>query len=118
MAFALVFVGIYFYRMFIMRVIFDEEKVTFKGLSKKYTIFKNEIYDIQLLKQVGRNVNTTKYIRGGEYSAIGSKSYVLIRKDGNKLQTTLSMFNAATDDYIALEYVPGIEKYLDKLLDK
>lgn len=117
MAFSLVFVAIYFYRIFIMRVLFSDDEVTFKGLGKQYTIKKDEVHDIQLLKQVGREVNSVKYIKGGDYKAIGDKSYVLIRKKGAALITNLSMFNAATDEHIALEYVPGIEKYLDTLLE-
>lgn len=112
------FVAIYFYRIFIMRVIFDIDKVTFKGLKKEYIILKKDIFDIQLIKQVGREVNTTKYIKGGNYSDIGSKSYVMIRKNGELMNTNLSMFNAATENYIVLEFVPGIEEYLDKLLEK
>lgn len=118
MAFAMAFVAIYFYRIFIMRVIFDIDKVTFKGLKKEYIILKKDIFDIQLIKQVGREVNTTKYIKGGNYSDIGSKSYVMIRKNGELMNTNLSMFNAATENYIVLEFVPGIEEYLDKLLEK
>lgn len=118
LAFAMAFVAIYFYRIFIMRVIFDVDKVTFKGLKKEHTILKKDIFDIQLIKQVGREVNTTKYIKGGDYSDIGSKSYVMIRKNGESMNTNLSMFNAANKDYIVLEYVSGIEKYLDRLLEK
>ena len=117
MAFALAFVAIYFYRIFVMRVLFSDDEVIFKGLGMPFVINKDEIGDIQLLKQVGREVKNVKYIVGGDYKAIGDKSYVLIRKKGTTFTTKLSMFNAATNDHIALEYVPGIEKYLDKLLE-
>lgn len=118
MAFALAFVAIYFYRIFLMRVIFEEDKVIFKGLATQHTILKKEIYDVYILKQVGREVNKVKYIQGGDYSQVGSKSYILIRKNENIFQSNLSMFNAASEDYISLEYTPGIEKYLDILLEK
>lgn len=101
-----------------MRVIFENDKVTFKGIRTQHTILKKDILDIYLLKQVGREVNKVKYIRGGDYKNIGAKSYILIRKNGDTVQTSLSMFNAATADYISLEYIPGVEKYLDTLLDK
>lgn len=118
MAFAFVFVAIYFYRIFVMRVIFEDDKVTFKGLRKQYTILKENIYDIQLLAQVGRQVNTSKYIKGNDYSGISTKSYVMIRANQKEINTSLSMFNAANDDYIVLEYTSGMEKFLDQLLEK
>lgn len=118
MAFAMALVAIYFYRIFIMRIIVEEDKLTFKGLSATHTILKEEILDIYLLKQNGREVNKTKYIKGGDYRNMGDKTYVLVRKSNEVFQTNLSMFNAATDDYISFEYTPGIEKYLDTLLDK
>lgn len=118
MAFAMALVAIYFYRIFIMRIIVEEDKLTFKGLSATHTILKEEILDIYLLKQNGREVNKIKYIKGSDYRNTGDKTYVLIRKSNEVFQTNLSMFNAATDDYISFEYTPGIEKYLDTLLDK
>lgn len=118
MAFAMAFVAIYFYRIFFMRVVFEANKITFKGFVKQHAINKEDIVDIHLLKQVGREVNTVKYLKGGDYKTIEGKAYILIRKNSEYLQTNLSMFNAACDDYITLEYTPGIEKYLDTLLDK
>lgn len=118
MAFAMALVAIYFYRIFIMRVIVEEDKLTFKGLSATHTILKEEILDIYLLKQNGREVNKIKYIKGGDYRNTGDKTYVLVCKSNEVFQTNLSMFNAATDDYISFEYTPGIEKHLDTLLDK
>ncbi len=118
MAFAMAFVAIYFYRIFIMRVIFEEDKLTFKGLATQHTILKQDITDIYLLQQVGREVNKVKYIKGADYRNSGVKTYVLIRKNSEIFQTNISMFNAANDDYITLEYTPGIEKYLDKLLEE
>lgn len=111
-------VAIYFYRIFIMRVIVEEDKLTFKGLSATHTILKEEILDIYLLKQNGSEINKIKYIKGGDYRNTGDKTYVLVRKNNEVFPTNLSMFNAATDDYISFEYTPGIENYLDTLLGK
>lgn len=118
MAFAMAFVAIYFYRIFIMRVVFEEDRLTFKGLATQHTILMQDIADIYLLQQVGREVSKVKYIKGADYRNSGVKTYVLIRKNSEIFQTNISMFNAANDDYITLEYTPGIEKYLDKLLEK
>lgn len=118
MAFAMAFVAIYFYRIFIMRVVFEEDKLTFKGLATQHTILKQDIADIYLLQQVGREVSKVKYIKGADYRNSGIKTYVLIQKNSEIFQTNISMFNAANDDYITLEYTPGIEKYLDKLLEE
>lgn len=117
-AFAVAFIGIYFYRMFLMRVVFDDQSVTFKGLSKQYKISKEDIYAIDVLTQVGREVLIREYKEGDRLTDLTKKSYVVIRANDKPLIKNLSMFNAATTDYISLEYTPGIEVYLDKLLHK
>lgn len=118
LAFAMAFVAIYFYRIFIMRVVFENDRLTFKGLATQHTILKEDITDIYLLQQAGREVNKVKYIKGTSYRDSGAKTYVLVRKNANIFHTSISMFNAANDDYITLEYTPGVEKYLDILLEK
>lgn len=117
-AFAIAFVGIYFYRMFLMRVIFDDQSVIFKGLSKQYRIEKEDIYAVNILSQVGREVLVKEYREGDKLTGLSKRSYVVIRANDKPLITNLSMFNAATADYISLEYTPGIEVYIDKLLHK
>lgn len=115
-AFAMAFVAIYFYRIFLMRIVFEGDKVIFKGFTKRITIHKNEIYDIQIIKQIGREVDATKYTKTFDTTKLNSKCYVMIRKNGKYLQTNLSMFNASCADYITLEYTPGVKSELDKLL--
>lgn len=118
LAFAMVFVAIYFYRMFLMRVVFDDDSVTFKGFAKQIRIDKKNIFDINILVQAGRDVLVQQYQQGNNYSNSSKSSYVLIRANDKPINKNLSMFNAATEDYISLEYVKGIEPYLNKLLDK
>ncbi len=118
MALAIAFLGIYLYRIFFMRIIFEEDSVTYKGFSKQYRIEKDSIYGINILCQKGKEYDIIEYKRGVALPQLPKRAYVVIRANDKPLNTNISMFNAANDDYITLEYTKGLEVYLDKLLTR
>lgn len=115
-AFAMALIGIYFYRIFFMRVAFEDDKITFKGISKRHTLIKSDLFDIQIVRQIGKNITITQFSENINDSILNDKCYIFIRKDSNKLLNNLSMFNAASDNHICLEYRPDLKKELIDIL--
>lgn len=116
MALSVAFLGIYLYRIFFMRIIFEDNYVVYKGFSKRYTINKENIYCVNIIKRKANDVEITEYKKGDIVPSFPDKAFVMIKQNDKVQSPNISMFSAANDDYISLEYVKGLEIYLNKLL--
>lgn len=113
LAFALIFQ--YVNRIFFVFVKFSDNGVSYKSLFKNIIIPKEEIGAIYIINR-GRKESREIYKPVEKIKNIEKKAYIAITKK-NVSENSLNSIRIATDDRIMLEYVPGIEKYLNQLIN-
>lgn len=104
------------YKLLCIRILLGNDRVVYKSLTKEYVIKKPEIYDIQILRNINNQLIAEKYNSNDRSDSYNNSCYVLIRKEGFKLRSTLSIFNVGNENFISLKYRRTLEPDLEQLL--